>query len=71
MFMAHDRFGLWSTIVFTALALPIVIVELRFDDLSGWQRALFTGVGVLFATLIVTSIVRLIRSYRRVALPSA
>jgi hypothetical protein len=71
MFRAHDRFGLWSNVVFSALALPIVFVELRFDDLSGWQWALFAGLGVVLATLLAVTIVRLRTSYGRVALPSA
>ena len=70
MFQARDRFGLWSNVVFCAFSLPIVLVELRFDDLTEWQWSLFAGLGVALATLLAVTVVRL-RSYRRVALPSA
>ncbi|HKV98229.1 MAG TPA: hypothetical protein VJN96_00325 [Vicinamibacterales bacterium] len=71
MFQARDRFGLWSNIVFCAFSLPIALIELRFDDLSAWQWALFAGFGVVLVTLLAVTIVRLTRSYKRVALPSA
>ena len=57
MFSARDRAGLWMNVVFSGLALPIVLVELRFDDLSAWQWALFVGGGGVLATLMVVTIV--------------
>jgi len=71
MFTSRDRAGMWLGLIFSVLAMPIVVIELRYDDLSTWQFAAFAALGSILVTLMVTLIVRLTRSYRRVALPSA
>jgi hypothetical protein len=71
MFMWRDRIGLWMSLVFSMLALPIAVAEVILDDLNGWQTAVFGGLGAVLAVLLVTNFIRLVRSYRPVTLPSA
>ena len=69
-FTARDRFGIWSGLVLGVLCLPIAIAELAFDQLNGWQTALFAGLALVMAALVVTMTVRLVRSYTRIKVPS-
>jgi hypothetical protein len=59
----------WMQIV--VLVLPIPIVELLFDDLTSWERAAMAAVAAVAVALAATMSVRLVRSNKRVALPSA
>ena len=59
----------WMQIV--VLVLPIPIVELLVDDLSAWEKAAMAAVAATAVALVATMSVRLVRSSRHIALPSA
>jgi hypothetical protein len=62
LFMERNRGALWVTLPFLVLMLAISVIEVVHDDLTALERTLFVAVALLAAALLLTSVVRLVRS---------
>jgi hypothetical protein len=62
LFVGRNRGALWVTLPFIVLMLAIAVIEVVHDDLTALERTLFVAVALLAVALLLTSVVRLVRS---------